>query len=87
MSTEKKDYDVRVFCPQCQGGNNAIWKGGLIDWGLEMSKEAKNPADIPAWAHYAYRHEQAHGHTVMVEYPDRTVPLFDLLKQERLGGH
>ena len=79
----KKDYDVKVFCAQCQDGNNTIWKGGLIDWGIEMSKNAKKTSDIPEWAQYAWRHEQAHGHTIMVEYPERTVPLFDSLKQER----
>ena len=82
---EKKDYDVRVFCPQCRGGDNAIWKGGLIDWGLEMRKEAKHSVDVPAWAQYAKRHEVTHGHTVMVEYPDRIVPLFDPLRR-KTGG-
>lgn len=71
---EKTDYDVRVFCPKCKAGNNSIWKGGLINWGLEMSKETP-----PAWAQYAKNHESAHGHTIMVEYPDKTVPLFDSL--------
>lgn len=80
---EKKDYDVRVFCPQCKNGNNWIWKGGLIDWGIEMSKEAKKSSDIPQWAQYAWRHQQAHGHIIMVEYPNRTVPLFnDAMKKE-----
>ena len=74
---QKKDYDVRVFCPQCRGGDNAIWKGNLIDWGIQMGREAKKSSDIPEWAQYANRHERAHGHIVMVEYPTRTVPLFN----------
>jgi hypothetical protein len=80
---EKKDYDVRVFCPQCKGGDNIIWKGGLIDWGLEMSGPANKP--VPEWAQYAKRHEVTHGHTVMVEYPDRIVRLFNPLKRT-IGG-
>jgi hypothetical protein len=82
-----KDYEVRVFCPQCGGGDNAIWKGSLIDWALQMGKEAKNNKDIPAWTHYAYRHEQAHCHTVMVEYPNRIVPLFDPLRVKGRPEH
>lgn len=78
MTEIKKDYDVRVFCPVCQNGNNMIWKGGLIDWGIMMSKNVKKSSEIPKWAQYAWRHQQAHGHIIMVEYPSRTVPMFDI---------
>lgn len=62
---------VRVYCPKCKGGKNHIWQGSLTNWGIELS----NP-DPPEWYNYAVRHEKAHpGHTIMVEYPDRTVPL------------
>ena len=61
---------VRVFCPQCKGGDNAIWEGSLIDWTLELSKSKQ-----PAWFLYAKNHARVHGHRIMVEYPDRTVPL------------
>ncbi|MBA7491405.1 hypothetical protein ES702_01950 [subsurface metagenome] len=61
---------VRVFCPVCQGGDNSIWIGSLWEWGKELEKE--NPPD---WANYAHRHEKAHGHQIMVEYPSGlTVP-------------
>ena len=72
--TEQAEGRVRVFCPKCKGGNNAIWEGSLLAWGLEL---AKNKA--PAWFLYAQNHERVHGHTVMVQYPSRTVPL-DLRK-------
>lgn len=55
---------VRVFCPICRDGNNVIWEGSLEEWGVELSKETP-----PDWANYAHRHEMAHGHQVMVEYP------------------
>jgi len=62
---------VRVFCPVCKGGDNAIWEGSLIDWGLELQR-----VENPEWFSYAIRHEVAHpGHVIMVEYPDKTVPL------------
>jgi len=61
---------VRVFCPVCQDGDNTIWTGTLHEWGKELEKE--NPPD---WANYAHRHEKAHGHQIMVEYPSGlTVP-------------
>ncbi len=61
---------VRVYCPKCKGGDNHIWKGSLFQWGKELEKETP-----PDWANYAHRHEQAHpGHTIMVEYPSKTVP-------------
>ena len=62
--------EVRVYCPECKGGDNAIWEGSLIDWGIQLSKNKP-----PAWFLYAQNHERAHGHTVLVEYPSRTVPL------------
>jgi len=71
--------EVRVFCPVCRGGDNVIWDGSLIDWGLELSKP--NP---PEWFNYAMRHQKAHRHKVMVEYPSQTVPLgltFQLTKE------
>lgn len=62
---------VRVYCPKCRGGDNAIWKGTLIDWGLELGYEKP-----PEWYNYAIRHEKAHpGHVIMVEYPTKTLPL------------
>ena len=65
--------DVRVFCPVCKGGNNVIWKGSLIDWGVELSL-----GDPPEWYKYVIRHEKAHpGHVIMVEYPDYVIPLRD----------
>lgn len=72
--------EIRVFCSECQGGNNTIWKGSLIDWGIIMSQDAKKDADIPQWAQYAWRHQQAHGHTIMVQYPSQCVPMFDPLR-------
>lgn len=69
--------EVRVFCPTCKDGHNAIWSGSLIDWGLQMGKEAKHSKDIPEWAQYAFRHEAHHGHMIMVKYPDgKIIPLF-----------
>jgi len=62
--------DVRVYCPICKGGNNTIWEGNLIDWGLELSKP--NP---PKWFLYAMNHQRVHGHKIMVKYPSMTVPL------------
>ena len=63
---------VRVYCPKCKGGNNAIWQGSLITWGVELSL-----GEPPEWYNYAERHEKAHpGHTIMVEYPYKIVPLF-----------
>jgi hypothetical protein len=56
--------EVRVFCPICKDGKNAIWHGSLIDWGIELSK-----SKVPDWAQYASRHEKAHNHRVMVQYP------------------
>jgi len=67
--------EVRVFCPICKGGRNAIWHGSLIDWGLELARNPDNKP--PAWYIYAMNHQRAHGHKIMVKYPDRTVP-FDL---------
>lgn len=62
---------VRVFCPKCKGGDNAIWEGSLIAWGLELGY-----GKPPKWYNYAMRHEKAHpGHIIMVEYPSKTVPL------------
>ena len=62
---------VRVYCPKCKGGDNAIWQGSLIDWSIQLSNP--NP---PEWYNYATRHEEAHpGHVIMVEYPNETVPL------------
>jgi len=61
---------VRVFCPICKGGDNSIWTGSLHEWGNELSKEIP-----PEWVNYAHRHEKAHDHQVMVEYPSGlTVP-------------
>lgn len=63
--------NVRVYCPKCKGGKNAIWQGSLTKWGIELS----NP-DPPEWYNYAVRHEEAHpGHIIMVEYPSKTYPL------------
>jgi len=62
---------VRVFCPLCKGGENAIWEGSLFEWEVELSKPKP-----PAWYVYAENHRKAHGHTIMVQYPHRTVPLF-----------
>ena len=63
---------VRVYCPKGKGGKNAIWQGSLITWGVELSI-----SDPPEWYNYARRHEKAHpGHTIMVEYPSKIVPLF-----------
>ena len=76
MSEDFMNAEVRVFCPICKNGKNAIWYGDLIDWGLELSKgDAKTSKDIPEWYKYAVRHEQAHGHKIMVKYPDKIVPL------------
>jgi len=61
---------VRVYCPICKGGNNAIWQGSLAEWSIQLSKH-----EAPAWYHYAMRHEKAHNHQIMVEYPTQTVPL------------
>jgi len=60
---------VRVYCPVCKGGDNHIWKGSLHEWGQELEK-----VDPPEWVNYAHRHEAAHGHQIMVEYPSKTVP-------------
>ena len=67
---------VRVYCPICKGGDNLIWQGSLEEWGKELEKE-----EPPEWAHYAHRHEKAHNHQIMVEYPTQTVP-FRLGKDE-----
>ena len=64
MTEDFMNAEVRVFCPVCKGGHNAIWAGSLIDWGLQLRQEA-----VPEWAQYAHRHERAHGHRVMVKYP------------------
>lgn len=55
---------VRVYCPICKGGDNAIWEGSLIDWGIELSK-----AKPPVWFLYARSHERVHGHRVMDKCP------------------
>lgn len=65
--------NVRVFCPICQDGDNTIWKGTLIEWGLQLGM--KTPPD---WANYAYRHEKAHNHQIMVEYPDGMIVPFSI---------
>ena len=70
---------VRVYCPICKGGKNVIWQGSIEEWGKELSKEIP-----PEWANYAYRHERAHNHQVMVEYPTQTVP-FALASKRMLG--
>ena len=57
--------EVRVFCPVCQNGKNIIWKGTILEWKKELMKEIP-----PDWANYAHRHENAHGHQIIVEYPD-----------------
>lgn len=71
-----KDYEVKVFCPICKDGNNIIWKGSLLEWRNELV----NPIP-PKWFIYAMNHKRAHDHKIMVEYPDRIVPL-DLLNSE-----
>jgi len=67
---------VRVYCPICQEGDNVIWEGSLFEWDQELSKE--NP---PEWANYAYRHEEAHNHQVMVRYPSGLVVPLKLSKE------
>ena len=72
MSEDFMSAEVRVFCPVCKDGCNAIWFGSLIDWGRELGHEA-----VPEWAQYAKRHEKAHGHEIMVKYPGgRLIPFF-----------
>ncbi len=73
MSEDFMKAEVRVFCPVCKGGHNAIWFGSLIDWTLQVGHEAKSPEDVPVWAQYAFRHERAHGHRIMVKYPDERI--------------
>lgn len=65
--------EVRVFCPECKNGVNAIWFGTLIDWGIELSRNPDNKP--PDWYLYCINHERAHNHKIMVKYPNRTVPL------------
>lgn len=55
---------VRVFCPICKGGDNIIWEGTPDEWRKELLK-----IEPPKWANYVYRHEKAHDHKIMVEYP------------------
>ena len=69
--------NVRVFCPVCKCGDNSIWKGSLIEWGRELENEIP-----PEWVNYAYRHEKAHGHQIMVEYPSGLVVPFKLSSGE-----
>ena len=68
---------VRVFCPVCRDGDNIIWEGTLTEWGLELSHEIP-----PDWANYAHRHENAHGHRIMVEYPSGRMVPFKLSKED-----
>jgi hypothetical protein len=75
---EVRKAEVRVFCPKCREGNNVIWKGKLTEWALLMGLPEDTP--VPEWAEYAWRHQHAHGHTIMVEYPNRCVPMFGSLK-------
>lgn len=70
FEAEVMNAEVRVFCPECKNGVNAIWFGSLIDWGVELSKTKP-----PAWAQYCANHERAHGHKIMMKYSDKTVPL------------
>ena len=71
---EFMDGEVRVFCPSCKNGVNAIWYGSLTDWSLELAKHIDNKP--PAWYLYAVNHQRAHdGHKIMVKYPDKIVPL------------
>jgi hypothetical protein len=72
----KEDFmnaEVRVFCPECKNGKNAIWHGTLIDWGVELATHADNKP--PGWFLYVVNHQRAHGHKIMVKYPSKTVPL------------
>jgi len=57
--------EVKVFCPICKKGKNTIWKGTIEEWKKELMKEIP-----PEWANYAHRHENAHGHKIIIEYPD-----------------
>ncbi len=61
---------VRVYCPICKGGDNVIWKGSLAKWTIELAKPESSE-----WYNYSLRHEKAHNHQIMVEYPTRVVPL------------
>jgi len=61
---------VRVYCPICKGGKNVVWKGSLAEWSNQLVK-----SEPPEWYNYAMRHEEAHDHQIMVEYPTQTVPL------------
>jgi hypothetical protein len=73
LSDSFMESEVRVYCPICKGGKNAIWYGSLIDWGIELATHADNKP--PAWYLYAVNHQRAHKHRILVKYPDRTVPL------------
>ena len=74
--------NVRVFCPVCKGGHNAIWEGTLLEWGKELEKETP-----PEWANYGYRHEKAHpGHKIMVEYPSGMIAPFRIGEMIDLRG-
>ena len=65
-----KKNQVRVYCKQCKGGDNHVWKGTLQKWAVELL----NPKP-PKWFNYITRHCKAHpGHEFMVEYPSKTVP-------------
>lgn len=69
---------VRVFCPTCKGGNNAIWEGSLLDWDDEGRQQL-----IPDWYLYARNHEKVHGHEIMVEDPTGSiVPLRAIILRE-----
>ena len=37
--------------------------------------------DPPNWASYAYRHEKAHDHQIMVEYPSGMIIPFKFLSE------
>lgn len=59
--------EVRVFCQDC---GDELWKGTLIDWVVELSKNKP-----PKWFLKAYKHGKTLSHRIMVQYPSITVSL------------
>lgn len=56
---------MKVFCKEC---GMVFWEGSIIDWSVELSKP-----EPPKWFLKARKHGPSSN--LMVEYPNRTVPL------------
>lgn len=69
--------NVKVYCPTCDGDHDYFWEGTLLDWENQLVKLLP-----PHWFVKAMNHQEAHGHVVMVKYPNLgNIPLGDIINE------